>query len=331
MTYTADFHLGTPEQTFPVVVDTGSPQFWLYSEKCAECGKGFVDTTKSSTFRSLGGNLTIKYGEGDTWVSGYTGTDRIGFAGIYTDNATVGIMDTSEKMGMEAYSAGISGWSWPMTTKEGVKLSPLPWVQATSGQWKNKQFGMYLNRAGITAEMLGVKSKHEKGALTVNGVDPQYFDGELQYFPRKVLDDRTSFGWGIDMDGITVNGKFFDTKGNGAVLDSGTTLIFGPKDVVTEIYKQIPGATDLGQGTWVLPGCNKNDTISFRFGGKEFPIFPPDINAFSLFGCQGAITYSDKLDFKNNWLIGDAFLKSYYTAYSYDPPQVGFAKVKADL
>lgn len=330
MTYTADFQFGTPPQSFPVIVDTGSPQFWLYSEKCVGCGKGHVDTTKSSTFHSTGRNLTISYGEGDTSVSGTWGNDRIGFGGIFTDNATVGIMDESVKMNMHDIGAGISGWSWPLT-RNGTTLEPLPWVQATKGQWKNKEFGMYLNRQGFGAQLQHVNSTRPTGALTVNGVDRQFFDGELEYFPRKVLDERTHFAWGIDMDGVTVDGKFFDTKGNGAVLDSGTTLIYGPKDVVTEIYKQIPNAIDAGDGMYILPDCTANHTVSFRFGGKDFPIFSPDFGSVSLFGCQGAITYAEKLDFKNNWLIGDAFLKSYYTAYSYDPPQVGFAKVKPNL
>lgn len=331
ITYTADFQFGTPEQSFPVIVDTGSAQFWLYSEKCKECGKGYVDVTKSSTFHALGRNYSQSYGDGKTWITGYFATDRVGFGGIFTDNATVGIADTSVNMNLEQRAAGISGWSWPATLKDGTELEPLPYLQATKGQWKNKEFGMYLNRAGITAGILGVESKRKTGALTVNGVDRQFFDGELQYFPRKALDKRTAFAWGLDLDGITVNGKFFDTHGSGAVMDSGTTIIYGPKALVQDIYKQIPGATDLGEGVWVLPECPKNNTVSFRFGGKEFPIFPADLNAFSIFGCQGAISYNEKLNFGNNWLVGDAFLKSYYTAYSYDPPQIGFAKVKEGL
>lgn len=330
MTYTTDFQFGTPPQSFPVIVDTGSPQFWLYSEKCKSCGKSYVDTTKSSTYHSTGRNLTLKYGQGDTWVSGTWGSDRIGFGGIFTDNATVGIMDVSEKMNLEEIAAGIAGWSWP-TTRNGTTYEPLPYVQATKGQWKNKEFGMYLNRQGFGAHAANVTSKREKGALTVNGVDHQFFDGDLEYFPRKELDKRADFAWGIDLDGVTVNGKFFDTKGNGAVLDSGTTLIYGPKDVVIEIYKQIPDVIDTGDGMFILPDCTKHQNVSFRFGGKDFPIFSPDFSSLSILGCQGSITYADKLDFGNNWLIGDAFLKSYYTAYSYDPPQVGFAKVKPDL
>lgn len=246
------------------------------------------------------------------------------------DNSTVGVIDVSEKMNLESLAAGISGWSWPIT-RNGTLLEPLPYKQATNGQWKKKEFGMYLSRQGFAAQTLGVASKRAEGALTVNGVDHQFFDGELEYFPRKVIDNRTDFAWGIDLDGVTVNGKFFDTKGNGAVLDSGTTLIYGPKDVVIELYKQIPDVIDAGDGMYLLPNCPKNNTISFRFGGKEFPIFNPDFNQLSILGCQGAITYADALNFKDNWLIGDAFLKTYYTAYSYDPPQVGFAKVKDDL
>ena len=130
-------------------------------------------------------------------------------------------MDESVKMNLQDISAGISGWSWPLT-RNGTTLEPLPWVQATKGQWKNKEFGMYLNRQGFGAQLQHVNSTRPTGALTVNGVDRQFFDGELEYFPRKVLDERTHFAWGIDLDGVTVDGKFFDTKGNGAVLDSGT-------------------------------------------------------------------------------------------------------------
>lgn len=292
-----------------------------------------MDTTKSSTFHNSSVPLKLAYGDGSTYVTGFIGTDRIGFANVFTDGASVGIMDQSAHMDLENTSAGISGWSWPITQSSGTSLNPLPYTQATNGQWSNKQFGMYLNRAGYTAQKLGVASKRTTGALTINGVDSNFYSGTIQYFPRKVLDSRTSFAWGLDLDGVSVNGKFFSTKGYGAVMDSGTTYIYGPKAIVQALYAQIPGAVETEPGFFSLPSCGTGLKVSFRFGGKDFPIFGADLNRIiSADGkCQGTIAYDDGLGFGNNWLVGDAFLKSYYTAYSYSPAQIGFAPVKAGL
>jgi hypothetical protein len=58
--------------------------------------------------------------------------------------------------------------------------------------------------------------------------------------------------WQVTLDGITLNGRqvFSATQ---AIIDTGSTLILGPAEVVEAIYERIPGA---------IPALNRDGTKS---------------------------------------------------------------------
>lgn len=324
---------GTPPQNLDLLVDTGSAALWAFSTKCQGCGTGAFDVTKSSTFKNTTEATSFAYGTGSTVIRGWFVNDTVGISGVSTENAQFAVIDEEENTKLDKTSAGLSGWSWPTTDQSGKPAIPVPYVQAKNKQWSEPVFGVYLNRKNPRAEAHGTQSKGD-GALTVSGVDNKYFDGELTWAERKLIKERFAFAWSIPFPSFTSSGKKHDLNEHShAILDTGTTLVFGPPDDVRAFWSSVPGAVDNNDGTWTVD-CNRTDIkASFNLAGKDWEFEPTDLIFEDEPGkCLGAIIYQMSMwPLGANWLVGGTFLKNVYSAYQYDPPRVGLAKLKEGL
>lgn len=116
-------------------------------------------------------------------------------------------------------------------------------------------------------------------------VDDVYFDGRK--LPRSAL--ATS--------NITLS----------ALLDTGNSLIRGPRDVLDAIVAQLGGDSY---------DCAEAHTLAFQIGGNLYPVDPRDFGSqtfedtVSLCTPNLAATDPPGLGFLYSWSIGDPFLKS---------------------
>jgi cathepsin D len=107
------------------------------------------------------------------------------------------------------------------------------------------------------------------------------------------------------------------------VIDSGTSLIIGSFDLINPILKQI--------GT-VNEDCSNIDelpNIDFIFDGVTYNISPRDyVIEITMFGSTSCIAgvMGAALPAKFPYLIiGDVFMRKYYTHFDYDNQRVGIA------
>ncbi|TXT10806.1 hypothetical protein VHUM_02311 [Vanrija humicola] len=219
------------------------------------------------------------------------------------------------------------GFAWQNLSHERV----LPFWQDVIEQMADQRFSFYLQRNEKWSDFSSAG-----GELVLGGVNPEYYTGDFHY-----VKSRTDF-WSIPLDSLTVNGEFVATSPNNvnlanAAIDTGTSFIIGPEDKVAAIYAKVPGAeraTEAGyKGHWKFP-CKSNFTVSFSFGGVDYPIpfrdlvFTSSGDDFNTAMCMGSIYTLDGLSAGvNDWIIGDAFLKNVYTTFRYEPPAVGFAQL----
>jgi len=170
-----------------------------------------------------------------------------------------------------------------------------------------------------------------------------------QFAPNEIYPLR----WEIPLDGVYLDGqKLADSNitWNGisstsvtALIDTGNSLIRGPKDVVQNILSSVSstyGANILSNPSAQasLP-CSTPRSLAFQIGGMMFPVDPRDfigpgqdgdtINCLankvvpSDAPSQGALF---------SWSLGDPFFKSNVVAFHYgnlthpsvDPPRIGF-------
>lgn len=113
------------------------------------------------------------------------------------------------------------------------------------------------------------------------------------------------------------------SNGQGVLLlDTGTSYVYAPTDLVTAMYKGVPGATfDASGGQWNVP-CDQQVFLGFWIGGRRFDLHPLDLVVASLgdptvctgsFLPQSLAVGSGEFDI----LGGDVFLRNVFSYYDF--------------
>jgi len=116
--------------------------------------------------------------------------------------------------------------------------------------------------------------------LTVSGTDTSLYTGDINYINLGDGGAQFGFAWIIPVDAISVSGQTIDLSSNQAIIDSGTTFIYGPQSQIEQYYSTIPGAQALtgdNEGLYTVPCDAKNLGVSLTFGGVSYPIQDVDL------------------------------------------------------
>jgi len=174
------------------------------------------------------------------------------------------------------------------------------------------------------------------GEFMLGGTNSQLYTGDIDFID--IPTGREGF-WELEMTTLQVNGVdiAISAAESFSAIDTGTTLVGGPADLIAAIYEQIPGSApgtgDL-EGYYTYP-CNATFNIQLGFGTKGehnlLTIDPRDLELMQVSSttCVGAFFEIDLGDPSANpsWICGDTFLKSVYSVYRFDPPSVGFVQL----
>lgn len=156
--YYGEVSIGTPEQKFLVVFDTGSADFWVPNASCQtesmNCSKKKTyDSSKSSTFAEVaeGGEtaFNIQYGSGP--VSGKYSTDTVKIADDYVVEAqTFAQVESTDGLGQVyniALFDGILGLAFPVLSQNPGAPTVLKNL-ADQKKVDAPQFGFFLGDVG---------------------------------------------------------------------------------------------------------------------------------------------------------------------------------------
>ncbi len=160
----------------------------------------------------------------------------------------------------------------------------------------------------------------EDGELTFGGYDEDKFVGDLTWVP---LSDETY--WRIDMDEVKIGS--FSTGKTDAIVDSGTSLLTGPSADVRAIANEI-GAQPTITGQYTID-CEKLDsipTMTWTIDGNEYSVEGKDLVLQSAGMCIFAMMGMDFPKPGPQWILGDVFMRKYYTVFDYEGTRVGFAE-----
>jgi len=317
--YFGEIDIGTPAQTFKVIFDTGSSNLWIPSKKC-----GFLniackthnkyDNTKSSTYKSDGASFKIRYGSGA--MEGFVSQDKVCVAETCVENQK--FAEATKEPGIAFIAAkfdGILGMGFNT-----ISVNKLPTVFDNMVEQKlvdQAVFSFWLNRN---------PEDSNGGQLVLGGVDESLYTGEINYLPvsKKAY-------WQVSMDGMTVGGdsNMACKGGCEVVMDTGTSLIVGPKEQVNAINKAI-GAKIIpvtGEGIVDCAKIPDMPTIEFQLGGKKYALTGED---YILKVTQGPVTqclsgFAGMNTPNGLMILGDVFLGKYYSVYDVANSQVGLA------
>jgi len=97
--------------------------------------------------------------------------------------------------------------------------------------------------------------------LYIGGVNPEQFSDFIEFHP--VLSE--SGFWQIG-EGAIHTGSETPVTGIQTIIDSGTTIIYGPPESVKELYDSVPGAEifDSKNGFYSFP-CSSPPSVSFSW------------------------------------------------------------------
>jgi len=157
------------------------------------------------------------------------------------------------------------------------------------------------------------------------GVNKDHYTGKLTKIPLR----RKAY-WEVDLDAITFGDDTAEMDDTGVILDTGTSLIALPSTIAELLNKEI-GAKKSYNGQYTVE-CNKRDSLpdlTFTLTGHNFTIGPYDY----ILEVQGSCISSFMgMDFPEPVgplaILGDAFLRKWYSVYDLGTNSVGLAKAK---
>lgn len=165
------------------------------------------------------------------------------------------------------------------------------------------------------------------GELVFGAIDESRYEGELVYAPviRKGY-------WEVKLDDLKIGDQKQNLSGR-AAIDTGTSLIACPTEISEQINAQIGAQKGFrGVHTVDCKAISNMPTITFTFGGKEFPLEPEDYILQTAGGCISTFMGIDVPEPAGPiWIIGDALLRAYYTVYDMGNDRVGFGKAKRNM
>jgi hypothetical protein len=149
-----------------------------------------------------------------------------------------------------------------------------------------------------------------------------HYTGDFTYVPLKSEDY-----WRIALDDLQINGKSYTTTKT-AIVDSGTSLLAGPKDDVTKIATML-GATLVAGKEWTIDCKKGGPDVAFKVAGKDYTFKFSEYTISSGSTCLLAFMGID-VPAPNGplWILGDVFMRKYYTVFDWGNKRVGFALAK---
>ncbi|KAG8008738.1 Pepsin A [Nibea albiflora] len=309
LAYFGIISIGTPPQSFKVIFDTGSSNLWVPSVYCSSpaCENHHrFNPSQSSTYKHDGSPLRIRYGTGS--MTGILGYDTVTVGGIAVQNQIFGLSQTEATFMQYMRADGILGLAYPQLSASGA--TPVFDNMMKEGLVNQDMFSFYLS------------SKPQKGSVvTFGGVDTNHYTGSISWIPLS-----SELYWQITVDSVTVNGQVVACDGGcQAIVDTGTSLIVGPQSSISNINSNV-GAKSSQNGDYVV-NCNdmgQMPDVTFHIHGQEFTL-PASayIRQTKHYGCRSGFGTGGG---SSLWILGDVFIREYYSIFSRSQNMVGLAK-----
>ncbi|KAE9410560.1 endopeptidase [Gymnopus androsaceus JB14] len=313
--YFAPITLGTPPQEFKVILDTGSSNLWVPSSKCTSIAcflHAKYEAGSSSTYKENGTEFSIQYGSGS--MEGFVSSDTLTIGDI--EISDLDFAEATKEPGLAfAFGKfdGILGLAYDTIAVN--HITP-PFYHMVNKKLVDEP--VFSFRLGL--------DESDGGEVLFGGVDDSAYTGDLTYVPLR----RKAY-WEVELEKIAFGDEEVELDNTGAAIDTGTSLIALPSDLAEMINAQI-GATKSWNGQYTVP-CETVPNLpelTFYFGGEPFPIKGSDYVLEVQGTCISSFTGLD-IPMPNGgslWIVGDVFLRKYYTVYDLGRDAVGFAKAK---
>ncbi|KKP00470.1 hypothetical protein THAR02_07415 [Trichoderma harzianum] len=311
--YVIPIKIGTPPQTVPINLDTGSSDLWVFSTDTYPSqvqGQAIYNPGASNTSsRQNGLSWVIKYGDG-TSANGIVYKDRVQIGNTFFDAQSVeSAIQVSEDISDDTFSSGILG----AASSAGNTVRPTK--QKTYFDNIKDQLAKPLFTANL--------KKGKPGNYNFGYINVSEYTGAIQY----AAINPSSPLWEISVSGYRVGSddtEYVKRTWN-AIVDTGTTLLLAPTDIVMAYYAQVNGSIlsrDVGMMTF--PCAAKLPDFAFGLGSYRGIVPGSYINYGNINRtyCYGGIQDNEGAPFS---VLGDIALKAQFAVFDLGNNAVGFA------
>jgi len=295
--YFGDIEIG--DQPFTVIFDTGSSNLWVPSVLCAACNVDHkFDVSKMRGNVIQNEIFSIRYGSGLT-AKGIVVRDQIKVA-AFEGIVEFGVVNDA-RLQPKQPSDGILGMGYRILSDDDIEP-----IMETLGIY---QFAFDLHR----------------GELTLGG-----YDTSRDIFWVDLISESYYM---IGLHSISVDDRQFNAA-NVAIVDTGTSLLVGPLRESMALAESIGAILNEQSGQWMVD-CSEKESLreieieimDGKGSSTTFVLNPRDyvlnLNGFCYVGIQGL----PNLSF---WILGDTFIRRYYTVFDMKSNRVGFSGFDAD-
>ncbi|XP_036434265.1 pepsin-3-like [Colossoma macropomum] len=308
LSYYGEISIGTPAQTFTVIFDTGSSNLWVPSVSCSDeaCQnhKKF-DPADSSTFKNASEALSIAYGTGS--MTGYLAYDTVTVGGLSVKDQIFGLSESEAAFMASMTADGILGLAYESISSDDA--TPVFNNMVSQGLVSEDVFSVYLS------------SDEEEGSVVIFGeIDSSYYTGDIYWIP---LSSETYYQ--ITMDSVIINGKTVACSGGcQAIIDTGTSVIVGPNSDINSINSVVGATTDeYGDAIVSCSSIKSMPSVTFTLNDYTFTIPASSYVSESSDTCITGFSGS----YDSLWILGDVFIRNYYTIFNRKDNSVGLAKL----
>ncbi|RPD67163.1 endopeptidase [Lentinus tigrinus ALCF2SS1-6] len=310
--YFAEISLGTPPQTFKVILDTGSSNLWVPSVKCTSIACFLhtkYDSSSSSTYKANGTEFSIQYGSGS--MEGFVSQDTLTIGDITIKSQD--FAEATKEPGLAfAFGKfdGILGLAYDTIS---VNHIVPPFYQMIAQK---------LIDSPVFSFRLG-SSEDDGGEAVFGGIDDSAYTGKIDYVPVR----RKAY-WEVELEKVSLGDDELELENTGAAIDTGTSLIALPTDMAEMLNTQI-GAKKSWNGQYTVDCAKVPDLpdLTLTFNGKPYVLKGTDYILEVQGTCMSSFTGMD-INLPGGgslWIVGDVFLRKYYTVYDLGKDAVGFA------
>ncbi|XP_011892706.1 PREDICTED: beta-secretase 2 isoform X3 [Cercocebus atys] len=288
--YYLEMLIGTPPQKLQILVDTGSSNFAVAGAPHSYIDTYF-DTERSSTYRSKGFDVTVKYTQG-SWT-GFVGEDLVTIPKGFNSSFLVNIATIFESENFFLPGIkwnGILGLAYATLAKPSSSLETFFDSLVTQANIPNV-FSMQMCGAGLPVAGSGTNG----GSLVLGGIEPSLYKGDIWYTPIKEEWYYQIEILKLEIGGQSLNLDCREYNADKAIVDSGTTLLRLPQKVFDAVVEAVARASLLYIQPMMGAGLNYE---CYRFG------ISPSTNAL---------------------VIGATVMEGFYVIFDRTRKRVGFA------
>lgn len=306
--YTMEIGIGTPEQKFKVILDTGSSDMWVYGSNCfsdACLSNRQYDSSASSTYSPQSGYLEVYYGTGQ--VRGHLSKDDVHLTpDLVVSRQVFGAVSEASEDFKDSTMDGILGLAF--TSLSSTNSDPPFESLIKQKKVADPIFSIYLNRD---------LSSPFGGEVTFGAMDQSHINGPGIKAP---IVERSWYTFKLNEVCFGPNGCSKSAfRGGYAIADTGTSMIVGPTNIIAEINEEIIGAYRDESGLFLVD-CSMipylpTMTLKLEEGSLIIPASAYILKSPWDF-CTTGFQPASPMPGNPEWVLGDVVLGEYYSVYN---------------